>query len=98
MPLFKVPAYVEEQPSNVESTHTGEISRSEIPKILENPRAFAESSGIRTTEESQVKVMVKNRTDRHPISAGGPAALAQRVPIIVIHWECCCTDIVILSW
>jgi hypothetical protein len=92
---------------DVKSVHYGEADPQDVRSAYENPKAFAKAAGVESADESQYTVTTLQRQDRHPHrlpSKIDPALVAQprvasrRAVIIVIHYQCCCADILILGW
>lgn len=86
--------------TDIASVHYGEADQQDVQNAVANPRAFVEAAGVKTTDESQYHVSYQTRQDRHSKSFDGVSArVARRRPIvIIIHYECCCGEILILGW
>jgi len=94
---------------DVKSVHFGEADYQDVERARANPRSFVAVAGIETTDDSQYHITFLQRQDRHRIPtgqavggvAGQPVArarAARRPIVIVIHYECCCSDVLVLGW
>ena len=78
--------------SDVESLSHAEIDMAHVPRVLSDPKSFVKAAGLRTSEESQVQVTVKNRAFR----GGASSAQARRVIVIVVKYRNCDADVIII--
>lgn len=84
---------------DIASVHYGEADPQDVQLAIANPRAFVDAAGVASTDESQYHINYVTRQDKHSSSEKGVARAARQRPIvIVIHYECCCGEILILGW
>lgn len=89
---------------DAESVHIGEADPQDVAIALKDPRAFLRGAGVKMTEDSEIKVTLMQRDDRHAETdtkflAAAPTVAEARSVIIIIHYACCCGEIIILgSW
>jgi hypothetical protein len=80
------------------NVHYGEADEQDVRYALRDPKGFAAAAGVATTDESQYRVSVLKREDRHRGAVSPEARAARRPIIIIIHYECCCGEVWVLGW
>ncbi|WGG53195.1 hypothetical protein [Rugamonas sp. DEMB1] len=87
----------------VESVHKAELDAQHAMALMANPKMALKSMGIPVSDASQVNITMKNRADRDAgtvvdgTMTAGRAARLRRIIVIIIHYNNCDADIIIIA-
>jgi hypothetical protein len=82
---------------DVKTVHFGEADEQDVEVAMSDPQAFARMAGVETGDESQYRITLVQRQDRHSSTREETATVKKRRTIIIVmHYSCCCGEILII--